>query len=784
MGTTITYAEQQEATASIQRYDRLREISPTQIKPEGWLKEYLVRQQNGLTSHPEEQGFPLNTKFWEGEIKYEGSSWWPYEQTAYYLDGMIRLGLLLNDQDKIDTFKRNIQWVMGHPNEKGFIGTSLGKNPSQWPNGVFFKAVIPYYMATGDKRIAEAFHKHFSNTSAKDIGLGFRHATNIEGLLKTYEWIGDSKLKDKAVEAYKLFNTLPPGEERLTMPMLAGNNKIVIHGVTFSEELKIPVVLYIYTGDRTYLQAAENGIRILERDHLGPSGVPSSTEFLATRDPSQTHETCVSSDFSWTLGYYLMATGNAKYADMIEKICFNAGPGAVSKDFTNLQYLSGDNQVIATDNSTHTKYHHGSRWMSYSPCHEPACCPGNVHRLMPNFASRMWMTDDDGTLTASLYGPSSISGPFGKDGKRVTVHENTNYPFDETVEFRFETDGDTDMSFRFRIPGWCANPEVAVNGQPVTGDFHAGSFAKLERTFKAGDKITLQFPMPLHLNRYQNSLSLERGPLLYSYAIPEHIDIHVKETKNPQFPTLSLKAASPWNYALDVDESNFRDRVRILPKKSTAYPFDGGDGVPSLQVPVQRIPGWDLKDGRYTPFIPVAYKTDGKDEIITLVPYGATRLRLTHFPECVNRTTLPVGGWQISPSYPYDIHRPIKDQIFSPETGDAVEWKNVEPEADGLINMDRHLGGKGKLAYARATVKTDREGEAILAINAKDACDVWLNGKKIHSIQQPNDVEYQVADMVPVRLKQGDNTVLLKAGQFKHLSQYSDGWGVKLQCIR
>lgn len=784
LGISASGTQSPGVSPSIPRYDRFREISPTCIKPEGWLKEYLVRQQKGLTSHPKEHGFPFNTQLWEGEINNKSNSWWPYEQTAYYLDGMMRLGLLLNDQAKIDTFKRNIQWVVTHPNSRGLIGTSLRKNESLWPNGVFFKAVIPYYMATGDKQIVDAFHKHFSLTTAKDIGLGFRNATNIEGLLKTYEWTGDTALKDKAVDAYKIFNTQPATEERLTMAATARNNKIVMHGVTFSEELKLPAILYIYTGDPSYLQAAENAIRVLERDHMGPSGVPSSTEYLSTRDPSQPHETCVSSDFTWTLGYFLMATGNAKYADMIEKACFNAGPGAVSKDFTNLQYMSGDNQFIATDNSTHSKFHRGTRWMSYSPHHEPACCPGNVHRLMPNFASRMWMTDSDGILTAVLYGPSTISGPLGQSGRTVTVHEKTDYPFSDTVEFKFETDEQTTVPFRFRIPAWCASPEIAVNGQTVTGDFRSGSFAQLNRTFKNGDVVTLRFPMPLHLNRYQNSLSLERGPLLYSYAIPEQVDINSRETGNPQFPTLSLKAAAPWNYALALDESNFRERVRVLPKKNDAYPFDGGDGAPALQVPVQRIPGWKLEENRFTPLIPIAYTTDGKEETITLTPYGATRLRLTHFPECVNRTLLPVSDWQLSPAYPYDIRKPIQDQIYSPETGETTSWKDIAPEPSGLVNMDRLLGGNGKLAYARASIKSDSEGPAYLAVNTKDACEIWFNGRKIHTIQQPNDVEYQGADLIPVTLKKGNNTVLLKAGRFGRVGQYPDGWGIKLQCVR
>jgi DUF1680 family protein len=71
----------------------------------------------------------------------------------------------------------------------------------------------------------------------------------------------------------------------------------------------------------------------LDRDHMLPDGVPSSSEFLAGKNPLNSHETCDITDYTWAMGYLLMATGDAQWADHIEKAVFNAGPGAVSKRF-------------------------------------------------------------------------------------------------------------------------------------------------------------------------------------------------------------------------------------------------------------------------------------------------------------------------------------------------------------------------------------------------------------------------------------------------------------------
>ena len=78
-----------------------KEVGLNQIKPDGWLLDYLQTQRSGLTGHPEALSYPYNTCLWDGEIPRMGTHgriWWRYEQTAYYTDGLIRLGYLLDDQ--------------------------------------------------------------------------------------------------------------------------------------------------------------------------------------------------------------------------------------------------------------------------------------------------------------------------------------------------------------------------------------------------------------------------------------------------------------------------------------------------------------------------------------------------------------------------------------------------------------------------------------------------------------------------------------------------------------
>lgn len=90
------------------------------IHPQGWLREILERQNSGLTSHPEAMSYPFDSNLWVGELERDsenrGADWWRYEQTAYYLDGLTRLGFLLDDEALIATAAANVDWIHSRSN--------------------------------------------------------------------------------------------------------------------------------------------------------------------------------------------------------------------------------------------------------------------------------------------------------------------------------------------------------------------------------------------------------------------------------------------------------------------------------------------------------------------------------------------------------------------------------------------------------------------------------------------------------------------------------------------
>ncbi len=668
------------------------------IQPEGWLKEILERQRDGLAGHPEAMAYPFNTVLWAGELKRDsesrGADWWRFEQTAYYLDGITRLGFLLDDKKFLDTWQENIEYVLAHPlpakagmtEEEAMKQLQRGRRPRNfdaqvsadpraqqriaqmqadpeaqkrfaqmqarqqermarqarilmadrsegrlgpetgsmaWPFAVFFRAVQAYYEATGDPRIPEALEKNYLSYSLDELAQD-RYVINVEGMLWTYALTGNQALLDLAINAWER------GESNMTQETALDDSEFHMHGVTMNELLKVPLLLYAYTGEEKYLKAALHAEEKMEAPNMLIDGINSSSEALAGNDPLASHETCDISDYTWTMGYYLMVTGDGQWADRIEKGIFNGGFGAITKDFKTMQYFSCPNQFIATGNSNHNNFKYGLTWMQYRPIHETECCIGNLHRYFPNYVARMWMKDRKGQPVAALYGPSSVEYDLGK-GITVRIEEKTAYPFEEQVcfEFSFFKNGKPytkacDMDFTYRIPGW-------VKGQET-------GFKTVSKQWKTGDTFTVDLPMEIEIvdNPVIGS-SVQRGPVVYSYAIPADVEedpaiyenLAGKASANPDFKSWSMTPAGKWNYAL------VKDGLKDLKVESTGaegFPFDLETVPLKIRVPVVGVKGWTLKENRFTPALPEKFKTEGKVEYIDLVPYGSTTLRLTIFP--------------------------------------------------------------------------------------------------------------------------------------------------------
>ena len=656
-------------------YGKFYSIPANHISPKGWLKQYLINQRDGLTGHLENAGYPFNTAGWAADSITNNSSiekWWPYEQNAYWVDGMERCGLLLNDTFLLNKARKSIYYVLAHPDSTGFLGPQFIKpnyERDRWVYAIFFRAWMAEYEATKNPKILEAIKKHYLGDRFAHTGI--RESVNAEVVLWAYAQSKDTTLLNFAKEIYNNANKLNRDSKTSDIGFLKDTVATGEHGVTYLEKSKIGAILYLYTGDTNYLAPSIAAFKKIDKYHMLVSGVNVSSEHIEPVTTQETHEICDISDYTWNIAYLLQATGSVAYADKIERAAFNAAPGSVTKDFKALQYFSAPNQVIAAKGSY---IKGGGNQMRYAPNPGTECCPGNVNRMMPNFAINSWMTDGSGGIVAAMYAPSSVTFLAGEYKRNVTIDEETNYPFSDSIKFTMHIKEQTGFNFYIRIPNWCSNATVLMNGVAVKQKLIQGNYIPLFAQYKEGDVVMVILPSKFNLTpQVENGITVERGPLIYALKIAEEWKIDSKDDRSTtDFPAYELFAKSPWNYALCLTPADVQQQIKVINKPYSDNPWSIENAPIELQVPARLVNGWSLENKtemqfenwkvkrddhgkvtswymaekgtrkgswQFSPLLPDAGLLHNglskKTETITLVPYGCSKLRITVFPKAM-----------------------------------------------------------------------------------------------------------------------------------------------------
>lgn len=598
-----------------------------QVRAAGWLQRQLRLQADGLSGHLDE--------FWpdvgpnSGWLGGTGEKW---ERGPYFLDGLIPLAVLLDDGLLKAKTRRFVDWTLTHQAANGMIGPLA--NDDWWPRMVMVKALAQWQEATGDARVIPLLTKYFRYQLAQ------LPARPLQ------EW-GKFRWQDEVLVVQWLYSrTHEPGLLQLaallkqqgydweaafanfkytgvTSKTAAG---LESHGVNHGQALKVAAVQYRLSGDTGERQRFFRQLGELDQYHGMPNGMFSCDEHLAGRDPSHGTELCTVVETMFSLEVALATFGDAAIADRLEKIAFNALPGTFTDDMWAHQYNQQPNQVQVGLNS--------KPWTTDGPESnlyglEPnfGCCTANFHQGWPKFAASLWMRTRDDGLVAAVYSPSEITTKVR--GVSVHVVEETEYPFRENVKFTVSPEKALRFALSLRIPTWAANAQVTVNGKAADVPVSPGSYARLERVWHAGDVVEVMLPMkPRAVRGFNQSVSLERGPLVFALDLKgSWVKLQDRGmTADWQvFPTL------PWNYGLAVDERSARD-LEVVQAEVGARPFAAAGAPVKLHVRGRRLDPWRSEDGVALPVPASPVKSAEAEEMLTLIPYGATKLRITAFP--------------------------------------------------------------------------------------------------------------------------------------------------------
>lgn len=621
----------------------------------GWAKEFLIRQESGLTGHPEESGFPFNTGMWTEEMDYTdrefagGSGWWPYEQTAYYIDGALRCGYMIGSDALVNRAQENINYVLKHRDEKGVFHAGNVKD-DWWPLVVFMRILFEEYQVTGDAELLASIEKHYQSVYSKaesfhipeGAGFSVRSLLHIEHLCNLYDITKNPWYLEMAEKLYGEFQQSAEDSKdkqvlQLTAAGMAQGIVPTGHAVTYHMFLQLPAMLYYHTQKPEYRIALERAYEVLQESHELSSGLSSGVEGFQGKEVNMAHELCNVIDFNWVCGWAMLATGDAQYADKMEKVLYNAGFSSVTSDFKAHQYYGAPNLPISGNMSSF--YNDDTGWgfgakgrMCYRPGHDTECCSGNVHRMFPTFLNRAAMVEPDGVKLV-FYLPSSIEVAI--DNETLKFTQETNYPFKHSIKITFDQAPSKEINFGLRIPGWANAYTIALNGKTIKKGTENTFFENIHCNFKKGDILDVAFKTRTVIDNRDKGISLMYGPLVFSYPIEARQRMTTSDDgkkSSLSFPAYEFSPRYPNNWAFSISKHIQYSDVEIIETEQRYYPWDYGKSPLKLKVSARPVKNWKLKDNVAASVFPDSLELEMENKTLILEPMGATLLRISEFP--------------------------------------------------------------------------------------------------------------------------------------------------------
>jgi DUF1680 family protein len=344
-----------------------------------------------------------------------------------------------------------------------------------------------------------------------------------ENLFLAYQRSGKVFYRDMAqrfLEDDTYFDPLAKG-----INVLAGEHAYS-HVNAFSSAMQA----YLTLGSEKHLRAARNGFAMLSEQSYatggwGPDeGLVEPGKGRLGDSLNKTHasfETPCGAYGHFKITRYLMRVSqDSRYGDSMERVLYNTILGAkpILPDGTSFYYSDYD--------AGGRKVYHRDKW---------PCCSGTLPQLAADYHVSIYLQSPSGVYV-NLYAPSRLRWKSG--GAVCELTQQTKYPLESQVQIQVATSRPTEFTAYLRIPAWAeGNPPVSVNGQRISSPVQAGSFAAIHRTWKNGDRIELELPMPLRLEavdeQHPNLVALSRGPLV----------LHAISDARPAFERLELLRA-------------------------------------------------------------------------------------------------------------------------------------------------------------------------------------------------------------------------------------------------
>ena len=617
-----------------------------QVQPTGWLKKYLLLQRDGLTGKLGEISAWLekDNNAW---LMSGGDHGW--EEVPYWLKGYGDLAYILGDTAMISEAKVWIEGAIRSQQPNGYFGPVNEKDGKKelWANMIMLWCLQSYYEYSQDSRVIDLMTNYFKwqmtvpdEQFLKDYWENSRGGDNLLSVYWLYNKTGDKFLLDLAKKIH-----------RNTADWTNDSSLPNWHNVNIAQCFREPATYYMLSGDSADLAATYN-VHNLVRRIFGqvPGGMFGADENarMGYIDPRQGTETCGFVEQMASDELLLCMTGDPMWAEHCEEVAFNSYPAAVMPDFKALRYITCPNQVVSDSKDHKPGIDNGGPFLAMNPF-SSRCCQHNHAQGWPYYIEHLVLATPDNGVATAIYGPCYATIKVGEKGVPVKITEETIYPFEETIRLKMEMPESVKFPLYLRIPSWCENAEVKVNGRNAGVEAKRGKYVRLSGKWNNGDEVTRPFPMKIETVSWptnKESVSVNYGPLTFSLLIKEDYK-KVKSNENAiwdskwqkdadvdAWPTYEIYPGSPWNYALCASSDDLRQMVvekREWP--SDDFPFSANSVPIIIKAKGCRVPSWKIDKYGLCGVLPDENcKQSDSIEDITLVPMGAARLRISAFP--------------------------------------------------------------------------------------------------------------------------------------------------------
>ena len=600
-------------------------FNPNDIKPHGWLKRQLEIQAEGLSGHLDEIWPDVRDSAWIGG-SCEG-----WERVPYWLDGFIPLAWLLERDDLKAKANRYITAILDRQQADGWIcpcAEEERKDYDMWAHLLIGKVLALYCDFTGDERAETALYR-----AMKCLWALMKDGTIVLhnwGKFRWYEGVIPLKhlcsrgREDWMLELAELLHDQGADYDDYIETWKRPMNRWLqwTHIVNMGMMLKADAVYADLLG-RKIPPKAEKQWKVLEKYNGTVVGTFNGDECLSGVNNNQGFELCSVVELMYSCEWLYALTGDAKWADRLEKASFNALPATISDDMWSHQYDQQVNQIACQAINGRPIY-------STNGCEsglfglEPnfGCCTANMHQGWPKLVMSTFLRSENGVHLPMLT-PGVLETEIGGAKVRITV--DSLYPFRHEAKVTVETDQPAEFDLTVRIPAWAEG--VKVNGQSVEG-----GTVMLGREWAEAETLTVTLEArPVFVQRPYRLKAVQWGALVFALPIEAEWVMHEYERKGVErkFPycDYELLPKSEWRWGFEGEELIVREG------EMGDVPFSAAQPPVTIEAGFARV-AWEYAKGYGSIAVekPRCSIARSDKRTFSLVPYGAAKLRMTEMP--------------------------------------------------------------------------------------------------------------------------------------------------------